>query len=178
MKCCDKTFNTECPRILQIGSGDHKNLIGLIEAVKGLKCKIDIVGNPTNELINKMRQYGEDYSISYRIPLEEVVRHYEECDILYFVSRSEGFGMPIIEAQSVGRPVLTTLTEPTRTVAGGAALLYSEDDYTGIRAGIQSIINDAKLRERLIDAGFANAANYSPKAITDQYEDFYRNNII
>lgn len=177
VKRCDKTFNTECPRILQIGTGDHKNLIGLIEAVKGLKCKIDIVGNPTNELIEKMKQYGEEYSISYRIPLEEVIRHYEECDILYFVSRSEGFGMPIIEAQTVGRPVLTTASEPTRTVAGGAALLYSDDDYTGIREGILRIINEDKLREQLIDAGFANAANYSPKAITGQYEDFYRNRI-
>ena len=178
VKRCDKPFNTECPKILQIGTGDHKNLIGLIEAVKGVKCKLDIVGNPTKELIDKMKQYGEDFSISYRIPLEDVVRHYEECDILYFVSKSEGFGMPIIEAQTVGRPVLTTSTEPTCTVAGGAALLFSEDDYAGIREGILSIINDDKLRERLINAGFANAANYSPRAITDQYEDFYRNKII
>ena len=126
-------------------------------------------------LIDKMKEYGEEYTISYRIPWEDVVRHYEECDILYFVSKSEGFGMPIIEAQTVGRPVLTTNTEPTKTVAGGAALLYATDDYIGIRKGLDLLINDDNLRETLVSNGYANAAKYSPSNIASLYEQFYKN---
>ena len=43
---CDKTFNHECPTILQIGTGWHKNLEGLLESVRGIKCHVEIVGKP------------------------------------------------------------------------------------------------------------------------------------
>lgn len=175
LKRCTKPFNKECPKILQIGTGDHKNLIGLIEAAKGLRCHIDIIGNPNQALIDKMNEYGEEYTISYRIPWEDVARHYKECDILYFVSKSEGFGMPIIEAQTVGRPVLTTNTEPTKTVAGGAALLYTTDDFMGIRKGLDLLINDDNFRENLVSNGYVNAAKYSPLNIASLYEQFYKN---
>lgn len=175
IKRCDKPFNNECPKILQIGTGDHKNLIGLIEATKGLKCHIDIIGNPEQKLIDKMKEYGEDYTISYHIPMEEVIRHYKECDILYFVSKSEGFGMPIIEAQTVGRPVLTANTEPTRTVAGGAAFLYATDDYDGIRHGLEALINNDEMRNNLVEKGFENASNYTPSYIASLYDNFYNN---
>lgn len=170
----DKPFNKECPTILQIGTGWHKNLEGLIESAKGITCKLDIIGQPDEKDLKKMEEYGIQFTTSHHIPVDDVIRKYEECDILYFVSRSEGFGMPIIEAQTVGRVVLTTNTEPTKTVANGAAMLFDTEDHHAIHDGLLRAINDDAYRESLIEAGYINAANYTPTRVGAAYEEFYK----
>lgn len=169
-----KPFNKDCPVILQIGTGWHKNLQGLIEGACGIKCHLDIIGQPNDADIAHMKEYGISYSVSHHIPTVEVIRKYENCDILYFVSRSEGFGMPIIEAQTVGRVILTSLTEPMRTVAGNAALLFNPEDHQSIHQGLLQIINNDALREQMIEDGYKNAAKYQPTIIGRQYEQFYK----
>ena len=174
IKKSPKIFNKECPTILQIGSGWHKNLEGLLESIKGIHCRVEIIGNPDAADYDRLKKYNINYKISYRISKEEVIQKYRECDILYFVSRSEGFGMPIIEAQTIGRVVLTTNTEPTKTVAGGAALLFDPEDHQAIHEGILRIINDDKLREDLISKGYENASQYKAEIIGLRYEQFYK----
>lgn len=169
-----RAFNKKCPTILQIGSGWHKNLEGLLESIKGIRCHIDIIGNPDVADRDRLKKYNINYTVSYRIPMDEVIKKYKECDILYFISRSEGFGMPIIEAQTIGRVVLTTNEEPTKTIAGGAALLFEPEDHQAIHEGILRIINDDELREQLILKGYENAAQYDPKIICLRYEQFYK----
>lgn len=173
LKKYEKKFNKDCPVILQIGTGWHKNLEGLIKSVRGIKCHLEIIGNPSEEDIRNLMKFGIDYSISSNISVDDIVRKYRECDILYFVSRSEGFGMPIIEAQTVGRVVLTSNLEPTKSVANGGALLFYPDDYQSIYYGILKVINDDNLRNRLIEKGYSNASKYSPLEISDFYEKLY-----
>ena len=85
---CDKTFNHECPTILQIGTGWHKNLEGLLESVRGIKCHVEIVGKPDEADMKRLNDYGVDYNISSHLSVDEIICKYQECDILYFVSRS------------------------------------------------------------------------------------------
>lgn len=169
-----KEFDEECPRILQIGTGPHKNLESLIEAVKGYSCRLEIVGSPSQLLIDRMNLSGIKYHISGRLSNDEMIEKYRQCDILYFVSRSEGFGLPILEAQSMGRPVLTADTEPTRTVCGGGALMFSPDDISGIREGIIKIATQSTERKRLIELGLANIKRYDRTAIASMYSKYYR----
>jgi len=174
IKPAAKKFNDSCPVILQIGTGIHKNLDTLIEAVAGISCQLEIVGHPSVNLIARMNQLGITFNISNRLSNEEMVEKYRQCDLLYFVSRSEGFGLPILEAQSMGRPVLTTNTEPTKSVCGGGALLFAPDDTDGIRDGIIHLSNDAAERQRLISLGFENVKHYSREKIASDYSQFYQ----
>lgn len=168
-----KRFNKNCPTILQIGSGWHKNLEGLLESVKDIKCHVEIVGQPEEADMMRLVNYGIDYTISHHISVQELIRKYEECDILYFVSRSEGFGMPIIEAQTIGRVVLTANLEPTKSVAGDGALLLYPEDHEAIHAGLLKLIENDKLRQNLIEKGYKNAERYTPIGICKLYERFY-----
>ena len=170
-----KPFKKDCPVILQIGSGWHKNLQGLIESAKGINCHLDIVGQPSKDDMARLEEYGISYAISYHISVQELIGKYENCDILYFVSRSEGFGMPIIEAQTVGRVVMTSNSEPTKSVAGGAALLFDPEDHQSMHQGLLQLINNDALREQMIEDGYKNAQNYQPNIIGRQYEYFYNN---
>lgn len=172
---CSKPFKKDCPVILQIGSGWHKNLQGLIESAKGINCHLDIVGQPSKTDMAHLKEYGFSYTISHHITVQELICKYENCDILYFVSRSEGFGMPIIEAQTVGRVVMTSNTEPTKSVAGGAALLFDPEDHLSMHQGLLQLVNNNALRERIIEDGYQNAQKYQPVIIGRQYEQFYKN---
>lgn len=58
----------------------------------------------------------------YDLSPEEVKETYRRSDIVCFPSSYEGFGVITIEAQAIGRPVITTNKEPMKSVAGDAAL--------------------------------------------------------
>ncbi len=168
------TFSKEKPTILQIGTGVHKNLIGLIEAVKSIPCKLEIVGNPSIDLLQKMDEYKIEYHITTGASEEQIIQKYEQCDMLYFASLSEGFGLPIIEAQTAGRPVITSRLAPMPEVAGLGAILVDPHSVDEIRQAISDIINDDSLRTGLIEIGIRNVERFSPQKIADDYLSFYK----
>ena len=89
---------------------------------------------------------------------------YATSDFLLFASTLEGFGMPILEAQMVGLPVITSNIAPMNEVAGNGALLCETSDFLSIRGCIERITSDELLREELIRKGTANCQRFSPKA--------------
>ncbi|MDY7080027.1 MAG: glycosyltransferase family 1 protein [Chloroflexota bacterium] len=78
-----------------------------------------------------------------------------------FPSLYEGFGLPVLEAQACGCPVVTSTTSSLPEVAGDAALLVDPEDTAGIAAGMQRIAADSVLRESLTGRGFANVRRFS-----------------
>ena len=168
-----KAFNVKCPVILQIGTKDNKNLIRLAEALDGIDCELRIVGKLKDEQIQALKDHSISYINVFHISDEEMVEQYRNCDMLAFVSTYEGFGVPIIEAQATGRPVITSNIEPMISVAGDGALLVDPLDVLEIRKGVQRIINDDKYRDELIIAGKHNASRFSTKAIANKYYQLY-----
>lgn len=168
-----KVFDSNKPRILQIGTGEHKNLLGLIESVKDIPCIIDIVGQPDEKLILLMEEYHIEYDCSHHLSQSELLEKYHNCDILYFASFSEGFGLPIIEAQGIGRIVLTSDLEPTRSVLGEGGFIVNPYDYSAINKALKEIIYNSSLREEKIAKGLQNIHKYNPKNIAQKYIDCY-----
>ena len=95
-------------------------------------------------------------------------------DLLVFVSTYEGFGLPILEAQATGRPVITSNVLSMPEVAGDSACLVDPFDVSSIRKGILKVINDPAYREKLIKRGFENVKRFQPDKIAEQYADIYR----
>jgi glycosyltransferase involved in cell wall biosynthesis len=103
------------------------------------------------------------------------MRLYRDADIISFPSTYEGFGMPILEGQAAGRPVLTSDLEPMRSVAGqGGALLVDPQSVDAIREGFLRLMNDGFLRARLIAAGRDNCSRYTLEAVAASYLALYR----
>ena len=171
-----RAFNVQCPVILQIGVKTNKNLGRLAEALGGISCKLFIVGEPLPEDRAKLDEEGIDYEWATRISDEELRQRYRDADLLSFVSTYEGFGLPILEAQLTGRPVLTSNISPHKEVASeGGAVLVNPLDTTSIREGLLQIINDGELRALLIDRGRENARRYEIDQVAQQYLDLYEN---
>jgi glycosyltransferase involved in cell wall biosynthesis len=78
-----------------------------------------------------------------------------------FPSLYEGFGLPVLEAQACGCPVIASTTSSLPEMAGDAALLVDPTDTAGIAATMQRIAADPALRESLIERGFANVRRFS-----------------
>jgi glycosyltransferase involved in cell wall biosynthesis len=168
-----KQFNKQRPTILQIGITENKNIPRLLESLKGIDCQLKIVGNMTPELRSKLDRSGVDYISVLGLNDKEMRAAYEEADIVSFCSTYEGFGLPIIEAQSMCTPVLTSDLEPMKEVSGGAAYLADPYDVKSIRDGVLKIINDEAFREELIDRGLENSKRFDPRAIAAQYSALY-----
>jgi glycosyltransferase involved in cell wall biosynthesis len=77
----------------------------------GLKARLIICGkrNPYHELIQKMvRDLGLTSDVEFRnyIPDDQLNQTYNSFDLLVIPSEWEGFGIPILEAQRCGKPVI------------------------------------------------------------------------
>jgi glycosyltransferase involved in cell wall biosynthesis len=146
----------------------------VIEAIAHLNTTLVIVGglsNSQNELLNRN---NIDYEVHVGISKEALLREYERCDILSFVSTYEGFGMPIIESQAVGRPVLTSELEPMKSVAGNGALLVDPYSVDSIRRGFERLLEETEIRSRLIREGFENVKRFSIESVSKQYLNLYK----
>ncbi|WP_207492047.1 glycosyltransferase family 4 protein [Aridibaculum aurantiacum] len=169
-----KQFNKEKPVILQIGTVANKNCIRMARALEGINCKLSIVGQPGVEYLDVLKECNIDFSVSSHLSDNEMFEKYVECDLLLFASTLEGFGMPIIEANTVGRVVVTSNISSMPEVANDAACLVDPYDVASIREGVLKVINDDSFRESLVEKGYKNALRYNVKVVAEQYVSLYK----
>lgn len=162
------------PHILMMGTGKHKNLAGLIEAAKGTNFHLDIVGWPSDDELAKLKEYNISHTLYSRLSDEEVYQRYIACDVMFNASFYEGFGMPIIEAQAVGRPVVTSNIGAMREVANNSAMLVDPAKPEEIRAVILDLVNNPVRYGEMVALGLQNIVPYQYQVIADQYLDVYR----
>ncbi len=173
-KTAPSSGKNDLPCILFIGSTPNKNLERLAEAIEGIKVRLEIVGMLTGEQRTVLEKYRIDYRQSSGLTPESLLDKYIQCDLLAFPSTYEGFGLPIIEAQAVGRPVLTSNIAPMAGIAGGAACLADPYDVASIREGVLHILNDEQYRRNMIRLGLDNVNRFRLDKVTDQYVALYR----
>lgn len=167
--------NNNPPTILHIGTRPNKNLERVIEAVSTLKCHLRILGRLTEEQMELLNRFKINYSNTFGISDNDIIKEYEKCDIVSFPSLFEGFGMPIIEGQASGRPVLTSNIEPMKSVAGNCAVLVNPNDIKDIRRGFSRLIDSPEYRKVISDKGIVNTEKYSSANIAEQYINYYSN---
>jgi len=165
-----KKLNIDNPVILHIGTAINKNLDRVIEALSGIHCHLRIIGNIVDSTIEKLKWSKVDYSNASNITDDEILEEYKRCDIVSFPSLYEGFGMPIIEGQAIGRPIVTSNLSPMKEISGGTTVLVNPTDINSIRKGF---IFAKENYDTLVRQGFENVKKYSSETVTKQYLQCY-----
>jgi len=169
-----REFNINKPTILQIGTAWNKNLKRVIESLNGINCHFRIIGKINSDLKSILEGNNIDYSADHDLSDDEIVNEYINCDIVSFCSLYEGFGMPIIEANKVGRSVITSNINPMKEISNGSAILVNPNNVDSIRFAFQNIIFNSELRTKLIEVGFNNSLKFEVKEIAKKYINLYK----
>ncbi|MGC1247731.1 MAG: glycosyltransferase family 1 protein, partial [Spirulinaceae cyanobacterium] len=150
----------------------RKNITTLIAAFNYLKekHKIDhnllLVGRkgwryqPIFQAIANSPWNKHIYHLDY-LSDELVALLYKKADVFVYPSHYEGFGLPVLEAMTLGTPVVTSNTSSLPEVAGDAALLVNPNDPIELAESILKVISDRKLRDNLIQKGQKRAKLFS-----------------
>jgi len=167
-----KKFNINPPYFFYIGLiVPHKNISNLLKAFKKIEknysnIKLILAGYPRlellniDQLINELNLKEKVFYIGAINEKEKIVL-YENSIALIFPSFHEGFGLPVLEAQSLGIPVLTSNTSSLPEVAGDGALFVNPYDIEDIANGMEKIVFDKNLRKNLIKKGYENIKRFS-----------------
>jgi len=161
------------PVILMMGTGKHKNLNNLIEATKDTGFHLDIIGWPTTDELEKLDSYHISHTVYNNLTDEEVYDRYIACDVMFNASFYEGFGMPIIEAQSVGRPVVASDIGAMMEIGYGSAILVDPHKPEEIRGSIVRLVTDKTSYDKIVELGRKNIRRYQYQNIARQYLAVY-----
>ena len=131
-------------------------------------CQWDLVlaGNP-GWLSESLLALPATLELADRIHLtgyiseDERVALLQAADFFCFPSLHEGFGLPVLEAQQMGVPVMTSNNSSLPEVAGDAALLVDPNDIEAMAAAMLRLSQDETLRQELIAAGHENVKRFS-----------------
>lgn len=166
-----KKFSVNLDRfIMAFSSPDRrKNAARIIQSFQQAKkdlpaaLKLVIVGSPPkndrdfNELINS----GGLNDVVLTGPLEDISTLLGCSDGLVFASLYEGFGIPILEAFSLGVPVITSNCSSMPEVAADAALYVNPEEIDSISQAIVTLCNNHELRQQLIRRGLSRLKYFS-----------------
>jgi len=169
-----KEKNTTYPNILLIGTKINKNLERTFEALNGIPCQLTIIGQLTKEQLALLKKYKLDYKTMFQIPYPAIIAAYESCDLVLFASIYEGFGMPIIEAQAIGRPVITSNIGAMKEIAGDSAYLVDPYKVEAIHTAVKTMISDEALQDELIQKGQLNIKRFHINKIANDYLNIYK----
>lgn len=160
-------------KILHIGTKKNKNLTRLIQALNGINCELTILGKLNGEILKELSQNKISFVNKVNLADHELTLEYQKTELVAFVSTYEGFGLPIIEAQAIGRVVITSDKSSMPEVAGTGAYFVNPFSVESIRDGIQKLKKDEKLRKVLIEDGLKNCERFNPEIIADLYKKLY-----
>lgn len=161
------------PQVLQIGTAPNKNLERVVDALAALPVHLRILGTPTDKQRRLLEAAPLSYSVVSNLSDEELRLEYASSDLLAFVSTYEGFGLPIIEAQAVGLPVITSNVSSMPEVAGEGALLVDPFSIEAIRKAVDHVLGSPEVAEMLAMKGRENAQAFLPAAIAATYAGIY-----
>jgi glycosyltransferase involved in cell wall biosynthesis len=138
-----------------------------------------IIGNDPSggSRLEELRQLAKECLIESRVefdgyvPHEIIYKYYGKAKLFIFPSSVETFGLPPLEAMASGVPVIASNRMSVPEIVGDAGLIIDPDDIDSIVEAINSIINDQKLKEKLIRKGKDRVSSFQWKKSVTKITD-------
>ena len=147
----------------------RKNLARLVEAfarVRDGRVGLVLAGGKGwlyDELFARVEALGLSRGVILPgyVKNDELPLWYNAAIGLVYPSLYEGFGLPVLEAQACGTPVLTSNVSSLPEAAGDASSMVDPYDVEELAAGLDRLLTDELLRHELRERGLAHAKQFS-----------------
>jgi glycosyltransferase involved in cell wall biosynthesis len=105
--------------------------------------------------------FGQDIVLTGFVSEDEKWSLMRHASVFVFPTLYEGFGLPILEAQQIGVPVVTSRNSALKEVARDSALLVDPSSAMDISEKIFHLLSNEQLRIHVIEKGFANIQRFT-----------------
>ena len=177
-----RKLNKKYIKIIYVSKIDiYKNQNKIILALKELKDKFNIhlslVGSYDNKyrkilmkLIYKLKMTNR-VKILGKVNYQNLPKLYNEHDIKVYASKSETFGMTMLEAMKCGLPILATKSQISKEILKNAGF-FCENTTSGIKNGILKIIDNKKRLNSKINSGIKISKKFKWKSTSENTFNF------
>ncbi|ACP34712.1 glycosyl transferase group 1 [Sulfolobus islandicus L.S.2.15] len=177
---------------------DNKRRVMLI--LRGPKYKSDNIGLEVLKIVNKkipihalivgsknlVKRYSKtigidfSYTVFSNVDDEKLSRLYSSADAFIFTSYAEGFGLPPLEAMACGTPVVMSDNKGSMDYAvnGYNALVSQPGDVKSLSDNLIKVLQDDKLREKLIENGLETAKRFTWSSTVNNFEKALREELL
>ncbi len=153
----------------------HKNLVAPVTAVAESGRKVVVVGASGNDKVfTESSSLDRHAVIAGRLSDAELVWLYRNSRALIFPSKYEGFGLPPLEAQTFGCPVVSSDAASLPEVCGDGALYFDPDAPETLVAQLDRLEENSDLADQIRHRGMVNAKRFSWSASAGRIVDWLR----
>lgn len=176
MKSPEKTLITSTPYVVFVGARtNYKNFDFTVRSLVGTRYHLKIVGNPLsrNELFFLNETIGvPNYSYAGRVTNQELNVIYNNAFALMYPSSYEGFGIPVLEAQKAGCPVIAYNSSSIPEIIGKTPLLLNDLDVNEVHNCFNILENESR-RSAIVNDGLENVKRFSWDVMYSQVIQLY-----
>lgn len=162
------------PIVLQIGTGSRKNLESTIRAMVDIDAKLLVVGKLTENQITLLKECNINFENYVDISYEKIIECYNRAMIIAFPTFYEGFGLPVIEANVMRKPIISSDLPIIHEVGGDSVLYINPNDVHSISEAFKNLLSEKEVYDKFVKNGIENAKRFSSETIYKQYQALYK----
>lgn len=165
---------------------ERKNIVGIIKAFEILKEQYKLphklvlagslgYGAKKIEASIEDSNFRKDIILASYVSEEEKWQLLKKADVFLFPTFYEGFGIPILEAQSVGVPVVAGDNSSSKEIVGDSSILVDPNNAEQIADAVYKLISDKVLRDDIIQKGHKNVKRFSWEKCAEEVAKILKN---
>jgi len=158
--------------VLYTGNGDlRKNLRGAVEAFaavpreqrRGVQLVLNQVGDERSvrQAASRAGLGSDDLVITGRVSDRALKQLFRACDVFFFPSLYEGFGLPVLEAMACGAAAIAGDNSSLPEVVGRKDALFDASSVSDSAACLARVLGDEGLRQSLRESGLRRAREFT-----------------
>lgn len=169
--------------ILCVGTvEERKNQVAAVRALAQLPADVAlvIVGRPRGRYPQQVRRTAHECGVDNRViyldnaSFADFPQLYAGAVASVYMSRFEGFGIPVLESLCCDTPVVTSNLSSMPEAGGDAALYAAPDDIDTIAAHLNRLLSDPAFRQQCIEKGRIQRLRFAPDHIAAQWIALYK----
>ena len=136
--------------------------------------RVVIAGHCERTYVDRANALGTGVLMTGFVDDESLCSLYHGARAVWFPSKYEGFGVPVLEAMACGAPVVTSTSSALPEIAGDAALLVSPDNVDAYIEALAAVCDGGALRDLLILRGVLRARQFTWQASASKLVSCFR----